>query len=149
MSIPRITADPKRWRATALRNALRPPARVVPRFASWRCASPLALCESNDQRRSIYSRTCPETGCCFCTCPPCGPVTGQPSFALAVVSLAFKASRFTHTATRGRNAPRLAGYPERFAQEALGHNSKAIHRAYAKRALTKIPSLEDYEQRVA
>jgi integrase len=39
------------------------------------------------------------------------------------------------------------GYPERFAQEALGHNSKAVHRAYAKRAQMKIPSLEDYEQR--
>jgi len=42
-----------------------------------------------------------------------------------------------------------AGYPERFAQEALGHNSKAVHRAYARRALVKIPSLEDYEQRAA
>ena len=40
-------------------------------------------------------------------------------------------------------------YPERFAQEALGHNSKAVHRAYAKRALMKIPSLEDHEQRAA
>ena len=39
----------------------------------------------------------------------------------------------------------VAGYPERFAQEALGHNSKAVHRAYAKRALVKIPALEDYE----
>jgi hypothetical protein len=36
--------------------------------------------------------------------------------------------------------------PERFAQEALGHNSEAVHRAYAKEALVKIPSLEDYEQ---
>jgi hypothetical protein len=42
---------------------------------------------------------------------------------------------------------KMVGYPERFAQEALGHNSKAVHRAYAKRALMKIPSLEDYEQR--
>jgi hypothetical protein len=42
----------------------------------------------------------------------------------------------------------LHSYPERFAQEALGHNSKAVHRAYAKRALMKIPSLEDYEQPV-
>jgi integrase len=42
---------------------------------------------------------------------------------------------------------KIAGYPERFAQEALGHNSKAVHRAYAKRALVKIPSLEDYEKR--
>src|ERR1035437_682410 len=44
---------------------------------------------------------------------------------------------------------KTAGYPERFAQEALGHDSKAVHRAYAKRALLKIPSLEDYEQRAA
>jgi integrase len=42
---------------------------------------------------------------------------------------------------------KICGYLERFAQEALGHNSKAIHRAYAKRALMKIPSLEQYEQR--
>ena len=40
---------------------------------------------------------------------------------------------------------KTVGYPERFAQEALGHNSKAVHRAYAKRALMKIPSLEEYE----
>ena len=42
---------------------------------------------------------------------------------------------------------KTAGYPERFAQEALGHNCKAVHRAYAKRALVKIPSLEEYEKK--
>ena len=42
---------------------------------------------------------------------------------------------------------KTVGYPERFAQEALGHNSKAVHRAYAKRALMKLPSLEEYEKR--
>jgi hypothetical protein len=42
---------------------------------------------------------------------------------------------------------KTVGYPERFAREALAHNRKAVHRAYAKRALMKIPSLEDYEQR--
>ena len=36
-------------------------------------------------------------------------------------------------------------YPERFAMENLGHNSKAVHRAYAKRALMKLSSLEEYE----
>lgn len=41
---------------------------------------------------------------------------------------------------------RKCGYPERFAQEALGHNSKAVHRAYAKRAQVTLPSLEQYEQ---
>ena len=41
---------------------------------------------------------------------------------------------------------KVAGYPERFAQEALGHNSKAVHRAYAKNAQMKLPSLEEYER---
>jgi integrase len=42
---------------------------------------------------------------------------------------------------------KTVGYPERFAQEALGHNSKAVHRAYARRAFMKIPSLEYYEHK--
>jgi len=41
---------------------------------------------------------------------------------------------------------RTAGYPERFAQEALGHNSRAVHQAYAKKAKVIIPPLEDYER---
>jgi len=40
-----------------------------------------------------------------------------------------------------------AGMPERFAQAALGHNSTAIHRAYAKKAIVIAPSLEDYENK--
>jgi integrase len=44
---------------------------------------------------------------------------------------------------------KIVGMPERFAQAALGHNSKAIHRAYAKKAVIIAPSLEDYEQRAA
>ena len=41
-----------------------------------------------------------------------------------------------------------AGYPERFAQEALGHNSQAVHRTYAKRAQVLLPPLEDYEKKI-
>jgi hypothetical protein len=41
---------------------------------------------------------------------------------------------------------KTCGYPERFAQAALGHNSKAVHRAYAKKAHVVIPTLEDYER---
>jgi hypothetical protein len=40
-------------------------------------------------------------------------------------------------------------YPERFAQEAPGRNSKAVHRAYARRAQVKLPSLESYERQAA
>ena len=42
---------------------------------------------------------------------------------------------------------RVAGYPERFAQEALGHNSKAVHRAYARHAKVVLPSLESFEKK--
>lgn len=41
---------------------------------------------------------------------------------------------------------KCAGYPERFAQEHLGHNSKAVHRAYARKAQVVVPALEDYER---
>jgi len=44
---------------------------------------------------------------------------------------------------------RTCGYPERFAQEALGHNSQAVHRAYARKAKVVIPTLEDFEKRMA
>jgi integrase len=38
------------------------------------------------------------------------------------------------------------GYPERFAQQALGHNSKAVHHAYARHAEVTVPSLDDWEK---
>jgi integrase len=41
---------------------------------------------------------------------------------------------------------KICGYPERFAQQALGHNSKAVHRAYAKKAQVVVPALEEYEK---
>jgi integrase len=42
-----------------------------------------------------------------------------------------------------------AGYPERYAQRALGQNSKIVHRAYARKAQGQLPSLEDYENLVS
>jgi integrase len=41
---------------------------------------------------------------------------------------------------------KTAGYPERYAMEALGHNSMAIHRVYARNAQVHLPALEDYER---
>jgi integrase len=37
--------------------------------------------------------------------------------------------------------------PERFAQRALGHSSKAFARAYSKKAKVVVPSLEVYERK--
>ena len=39
------------------------------------------------------------------------------------------------------------GFEERYAQAALGHNSKAVARAYARHAKTLIPALEEYEEK--
>lgn len=41
-----------------------------------------------------------------------------------------------------------AGYPERFAQFALGQNSRAVHQAYAKKAIVQCPALDEYERKV-
>ncbi len=42
---------------------------------------------------------------------------------------------------------KAAGYPQRWAEEALGHNSPAVHEAYAKGATVICPPLEDFEER--
>jgi len=44
---------------------------------------------------------------------------------------------------------REAGYPVRFAMENLGHNSKAVHMAYATKAEVLVPALEKYERKHA
>ena len=44
---------------------------------------------------------------------------------------------------------KAAGYPERYAQEALGHQSAAVHRFYAKNARVELPPLEEYERQHA
>jgi len=41
-----------------------------------------------------------------------------------------------------------AGYPERYAQTALGHGSKAVARAYARNAEVRLPSLASYEKQM-
>lgn len=40
---------------------------------------------------------------------------------------------------------KACGYPQRFAQAALGHTSRAVHEAYARRAIVVCPSLDEYE----
>ena len=43
---------------------------------------------------------------------------------------------------------KTVGMPERFAQQALGHSSKALVRAYSKKARVVVPSLKDYERKI-
>jgi integrase len=42
---------------------------------------------------------------------------------------------------------KTAGYPERFAQVNIGHNSRAMTRAYSRNAPVEMPALSEYEKR--
>jgi integrase len=91
-------------------------------------------------------RTLPESGLLFpylSTVRPGDRATRfrQRCVGLGIVGVSLHSYRYAW-AERARSC----GYPERFAQEALGHNSAAVHRAYVKRALVKVPSLEEYER---
>src|SRR6185369_13059965 len=44
---------------------------------------------------------------------------------------------------------RETGYPERAAQEVLGHGSKAVHRAYARRANPELVTIGAWKKRQA
>ncbi|HEY3862526.1 MAG TPA: hypothetical protein VGO59_11615, partial [Verrucomicrobiae bacterium] len=52
------------------------------------------------------------------------------------------------TTARRRIGGRSFTAYERFAQQALGHSSKAFARAYSKNAKVIVPSLEDYEAKI-
>jgi integrase len=43
---------------------------------------------------------------------------------------------------------KTAGFPQRFAQEALGHKSQAVHAVYGKQAQVRVPCLEDWERQM-
>lgn len=65
----------------------------------------------------------------------------QRSVGLGITGISLHSYRYAW-AERARRC----GYPERFAQEALGHNSKAVHRAYARKAKVILPSLSSFEK---
>jgi integrase len=74
---------------------------------------------------------------------PCDRATEfkQRCRALGIIGITLHSYRYSWA-----ERAKACGYPERFAQLALGHNSKAVHRAYAKKARVTVPSLEDYEK---
>lgn len=65
----------------------------------------------------------------------------------ALPSTGGRSSPRTTNATSPTSAPSAAR--RKPAQEALGHNSKAVHRAYAGNAQVTLPSLELYERKAA
>ena len=73
---------------------------------------------------------------------------GQEVFYFARRGLFRYEGKLAYLSARAERA-KIAGYPERFAQEALGHNNKAVHRAYARKAKVELPSLGEYERQRA
>ena len=77
------------------------------------------------------------------------PTTGQAGFAAVANGRACTGVTLHSYRYAWAERAKVVGMPERFAQAALGHNSKAIHRAYAKKAQIIVPSLEEYETKAA
>ena len=92
--------------------------------------------------------SCPRPARCSRSCPRCRPATGPAVSAVAAIGRACWVTLHCYRYAWAERA-KVAGMPERFAQAALGHNSKAIHRAYAKKAIIIAPTIEDYERKAA
>lgn len=97
-----------------------------------------------------------EVGQLFCSLPASGPLfpylrsvragDRATEFRQRCMGLGIKGVTLHSYRYAWAERAKTAGYPERFAQEALGHNSKAVHRAYARKAKVELPSLGEYER---
>jgi integrase len=94
-------------------------------------------------------RTLPQAGPLFPKLLPMREGHRATEFARACRRLTIKGITLHSYRYAWAERAKICGYPERFAQEALGHQSKAVHRAYARKAQVVIPTLEDYERKFA
>jgi integrase len=101
-----------------------------------------------DELESIL-RTLPKTGPLFPKLKPMREAHRATEFARACRRLMIKGITLHSYRYAWAERAKTCGYPERFAQEALGHQSKAVHRAYSRKAQVVIPTLEDYERKLA
>ena len=83
---------------------------------------------------------------CFRICGRSERATGPRNSINAALGLASKACRLHSYRYAWAERAKTAGYPERFAQVNLGQNSKAIPRAYSRKAEVELPSLSEYER---
>jgi hypothetical protein len=92
-----------------------------------------------------FSGICRGTARCFRICGAFAQATARRSF-ISAASAWHQRCHVAQYRYAWAERAKTAGYPERFAQEALGHNSKAVHRAYARKAKVELPSLGEYER---
>jgi integrase len=88
-------------------------------------------------------RTLPQVGPLFPKLKPMREAHRATEFARACRRLTIKGITLHSNRYAWAERAKTCCYPERFAQEASGHNSKAVHRAYARKAQVVIPTLED------
>jgi len=94
-------------------------------------------------------RALPQVGPLFPKLKPMREAHRATEFARACRRLMIKGITLHSYRYAWAERAKTCGYPERFAQAALGHNSKAVHRAYAKKAHVLIPALDEYERKMA
>jgi hypothetical protein len=91
-------------------------------------------------------RACPITGHLFPTIQKLDQKNRSGEFRRRCKTLKLSGIKLYSYRYAWAERAKACGYPERFAMVNLGHDSKAIHRAYAKKARVVCPSLESVEQ---
>lgn len=91
-------------------------------------------------------RACPSTGYLFPTIQKIEDKNRSGEFRRRCKTLKLTGLKLYSYRYAWAERAKSCGYPERFAMVNLGHDSEAIHRAYAKKARVVCPSLESVEK---
>jgi integrase len=114
-------------------------------IAYQRCKTrAISLISFGDEVAAILKKL-PASGCLFPTLANIPSGRRARMFARRVKGLGISGMTLHSYRYAWAERAKEAGYPERFAMQALGHSSKAVHRAYAKKAQVVLPPLESFE----
>jgi integrase len=110
-----------------------------------RCKTGTAAVQAIGVEVAAILRTLPTAGFLFPALVDYSPSDRGQAFAYQLKKLGISGVTLHSYRYAWAERAKAAGYPERFAMQALGHASKAVHRAYAKQAEVVLPPLEEYE----
>jgi integrase len=115
-------------------------------FSRRKSRTPVLLHFGNEAAQLLH--TLPQQGCLFPRISQLHEKHRAKQFAKRLATLEMSGISLHSFRYSWAERAKCAGYPERFAQQALGHASKAVSRAYAKKAQIKLPSLEEFERKI-
>jgi hypothetical protein len=115
-------------------------------IAYRRCKTRTAAVQAFGAEAAAVLRTLPATGFLFPTLADLTPSDRGGAFVYRLKTLGILGVTLHSYRYAWAERAKAAGYPERYAMEALGHKSETVHRAYAKQAEVVLPPLENYEQ---